>query len=59
MTCVTLLRMGVYWSIEACGWVEHVADAVLVVPVQVAPSDDDAAAPAVEELLAEHISLTA
>ena len=47
--------MGTYWSIEACGWVEH---SPVAVPEQRAWSDDDAAEPAVEELLAEHERLT-
>ena len=46
--------MGEYWSIEACGWVQHTS---VVVPAQVVPSDDDAAEAAVEELLTEHVGL--
>ena len=56
MAWATLVRMGKYWSHEECRWVEHVR---VVVPEQVAASDDDAAAPAAEELVPEDVGLTA
>jgi len=51
----TLSAMGSYWSIEKCGWVEH-ETVVVAVPQPRADesSHDDAAEPAVEELLAQH-----
>jgi hypothetical protein len=41
---VTLLRMGSYWSIEECGWVEHTSapepEAVVVAPEQRVPDEE-------------------
>ena len=34
MIGVTLVRMGTYWSIEDCGWVEHEPEAVVEAPEQ-------------------------
>ena len=46
--------MGSYWSVEECAWVEY-DPRLAVAPEQRPPSDDDAAQPAAEELLAQHL----